>query len=133
MSRGILTWMAGLIVLAILVNILVILGGSGGRWRRGLLLPWLLFYGFGIVGCFVTHIYFTSLCWREEKVEISIFCYFNIHLLTLDYFQIIGLVCHLTGFVFLVLWSLVWIVSAQITEKTKTIISRPSPLGFQRL
>ena len=67
--------MAGLIVLAILVNILLILGGSGGRWRRGLLLPWLLFYGFGIVGCFVTHIYFTSLCWREEKVDLPIFQY----------------------------------------------------------
>ena len=68
-ARGTLTWMAGLIVLAILVNILMILGGSGGRWRRGLLLPWLIFYGFGIVGCFVTHIYFTSLCWREEKMD----------------------------------------------------------------
>ena len=62
--------MAGLIVLAIMVNILVILGGSGGRWRRGLLLPWLLLYGFVTVGCLVTHLYFTSLCWREEKVSI---------------------------------------------------------------
>ena len=70
-SRGTLTWMAGLIVLAIMVNILVILGGSGGRWRRGLLLPWLLFYGFVTVGCLVTHLYFTSLCWREEKVRMA--------------------------------------------------------------
>jgi hypothetical protein len=121
--------MAGLIVLAILVNILLILGGSGGRWRRGLLLPWLLFYGFLIVGCFSTHIYLTSLCWREEKVDQSL----NIQFLAPEYFQILGLVCLVTGFVFLVLWSLVWIVSAQITEKTKTIISRPSPLGLQRL
>ena len=69
-TRGTLTWMAGFIVLAIMVNILVILGGSGGRWRRGLLLPWLLFYGFVTVGCLVTHLYFTSLCWREEKVSV---------------------------------------------------------------
>ena len=68
-TRGTLTWMAGLIVLGIMVNILVILGGGGGRWRRGLLLPWLLFYGFVTVGCLVTHLYFTSLCWREEKVR----------------------------------------------------------------
>jgi len=112
-SRGTLTWMAGSIVLAIMVNILIILGGSGGRWRRGLLLPWLLFYGAGIVGCLLTHLYFTSLCWREEKI--------------------IGMVCLGMGFIFLVLWSLVWIVSAEMTEKPKTIISRPSPLGFQRL
>jgi hypothetical protein len=125
--------MAGLIVFAILVNILLILGGSGGRWRRGLLLPWLLFYGFAIVGCFVTHIYFTSLCWREEKVDKLIFCFFNIQFLAPEHFQIIGLVCLGFGFVFLVLWNLVWIVSAEMTEKTKTIISRPSPLGFQRL
>eukprot|EP00092_Neocalanus_flemingeri_P046102 GFUD01051798.1.p1 GENE.GFUD01051798.1~~GFUD01051798.1.p1 ORF type:complete len:183 (-),score=22.01 GFUD01051798.1:263-778(-) len=111
-SRGTLTWMAGCIVLAIMVNILLILGGSGRRWRRVLLLPWLLFYGAGIVFCLVTHLYFTSLCWREEKI--------------------IGMVCLGVGFVFLVLWSLVWIVSAEMTDKTKTIISRPSNLGFQR-
>jgi len=112
-SRGSLTCLAGLIVVGILLNILLILGGSGGRWRRGLLLPWLLFYGVGIVCCLVAHIYYTSLCWREEKI--------------------IGLLCLGTGFIFLVLWSLVWIVSAQITEKSKTIISTPGPLAFQRL
>ena len=58
--------------------------------------------------------------------------FFYIQLLTQDYFQIIGLVCLAIGFVFLVLWTLVWIVSAEMTEKTKTIISRPSPLGVSK-
>ena len=51
----------GLIILAILLNILVILGRRGGRWRRGLLLPWMIFYGFTIISCFVKIKYsFTS-------------------------------------------------------------------------
>ena len=50
------------------VNILLVLGCSGKRWRRLLVLPWLLFYGAGAVICIWTHLYYTSLCWREEKV-----------------------------------------------------------------
>merc|ERR1712037_392769 len=65
-SRGTLTAMAGLIVLAIMVNILVILGASGGRWRRALLLPWLLLYGAGIVACLASHLYFTR--WKHESL-----------------------------------------------------------------
>jgi uncharacterized membrane protein YhhN len=38
------------------------------RWRRSLLLPWLIFYGAGIILCLLLHLYYTSLCWREEKV-----------------------------------------------------------------
>ena len=93
-------------------------------------MPWLLFYGFGIVGCLVAHLYYTSLCWREEKVggQYDTRIENNSRI-----FQIIGLVCLCMGFLFLVLWSLVWIVSAKMTEKSKTIISMPSPLGFQRL
>ena len=34
-------------------------------------LPWLLFYGGGIVTCIWSHLYYTSLCWREEKVSRS--------------------------------------------------------------
>jgi len=112
-SRGRLTSMAGVIVLAIMVNILVILGGSGGRWRRALLLPWLLFYGAGIVCCLTLHLYFTSLCWREEKF--------------------IGMLCLGLAFVFLILWSVIWLVAAEVTDRPKTLISRPSPLTFQRL
>jgi len=113
MSRGQLTLMAGSIVLAVMVNILLILGGSGKKWRRALVLPWLLFYGAGIIFCLMLHLYYTSLCWREEKI--------------------IGMVCLGTGFSFLVLWSVVWIVAAEMGDKQKTIISRPNPLGFQRL
>ena len=43
------------------------------------------------------------------------------------------MVCLGTGFLFLVLWSLVWIVAAEMGDKEKKIISRPNPLGFQRL
>jgi len=113
LSRGSLTLMAGLIVLGILANTLLVLGGNGGRWRRALLLPWLLGYGAGIVCCFWTHLYYTSQCWREEKL--------------------IGVACLLVGTFFLVIWCLVWMVAAQMTEKQKTIISRPSNLAFQRL
>ena len=45
----------------------------------------------------------------------------------------IGLGCLGLGFVFLVIWSLVWMVAAQVTEKQKTIISRPNPLLFKRV
>lgn len=111
--RGPLTMMGATIVVSILVNILLILGCSGRRWRRALVLPWLLFYGGGIVTCIWSHLYYTSLCWREEKM--------------------IGLGCLGLGFVFLVIWSLVWMVAAQVTEKQKTIISRPNPLLFKRV
>jgi len=112
-SRGTLTAMAGLIVLAIMVNILVILGASGGRWRRALLLPWLLLYGAGIVACLASHLYFTSLCWREEKVT--------------------GMICLALAFIFLILWSLVWLVAAQVTGHPKTLLAGNSALTFQRL
>merc|ERR1719402_1995404 len=107
MSRASLTAMAGLIVIAIMVNILVILGGSGGRWRRALLLPWLLFYGAGIVCCLTLHLYFTSLCWREEKF--------------------IAMLCLGLAFVFLILWSIIWLVAAEVADRPKTLISRPNP------
>ena len=55
--------------MSIVVNILMILGCSGKKWRRVLVLPWLLFYGAGVVICIWTHLYYTSLCWREEKVH----------------------------------------------------------------
>ena len=78
--------MAGCIVLSILVNIMLILGGkihhslpspltpppppsgTGSKWRRTLTIPWLVLYGAGIIIALATHLYFTSQCWREEKV-----------------------------------------------------------------
>jgi len=112
-SRGTLTLMAGCIVLSILVNILLILGGTGSRWRRTLTIPWLVFYGAGIIISLSTHLHFTSKCWREEKL--------------------IGLACLCLSFIFLIIWTLVWLVAAQVTEKKKTMISVPSNSAFQRL
>lgn len=112
-SNRTLSVMVGSIVVSVLVNILLILGCKGTRWRRIMVLPWLLFYGAGIVTCIWSHLYYTSLCWREEKM--------------------IGLGCLGLGFIFLVIWSLVWMVAAQVTEKQKTIISRPNPLLLKRV
>ena len=67
-SNRTLSVMVGSIVVSVLVNILLILGCKGTRWRRIMVLPWLLFYGAGIVTCIWSHLYYTSLCWREEKV-----------------------------------------------------------------
>jgi len=112
-SRGSLTLMAGCIVLSILVNIMLILGGTGSKWRRTLTIPWLVLYGAGIIIALATHLYFTSQCWREEKF--------------------IGLLCLCLGFLFIILWTLVWLVAAQVTEKRRTMISVPSNTAFQRL
>jgi len=112
-SRGTERMMGGSIAISILVNILLILGCSGRKWRRLLVLPWLMFYGGGVISCLWLHLYYTSHCWRTEKMT--------------------GLACLSVGFVFLVIWSLVWMVAAQITEKQKTIISRPNPLLFKRV
>jgi hypothetical protein len=46
---------------------------------------------------------------------------------------LIGLGCLGAGFIFLVLWSLVWVVAAEMADKDKVLMARPSPLGFQRL
>merc|ERR1712110_106603 len=95
-SRGSLTLMAGCIVLSILVNIMLILGGTGSKWRRTLTIPWLVLYGAGIIISLATHLHFTSKCWREEKF--------------------IGLLCLCLGFLFIILWTLVWLVAAQIWQ-----------------
>jgi hypothetical protein len=47
--------------------------------------------------------------------------------------KLIGLGCLGAGFIFLVLWSLVWVVAAEMADKDKVLMARPSPLGFQRL
>ena len=43
------TIIATCIIVAIVTNLLVIVGGSGKRWRRAFLLPWLIFYGLGVL------------------------------------------------------------------------------------
>lgn len=113
LSRAALTGMAGAILLSILVNILLLLGAAGGRWRRVLVLPWLLFYGAAVVCCLLAHLYFTSLCWREEKV--------------------VGMVCLGAAFLLLGLWAAVWTVAAQLTDRPRQLISVPGNTAFQRL
>ena len=83
------------------------------RWRRVVLLtPWLIFYGVGILVAIVSHQWFTTDCWVEEKVY--------------------GIISLALGFVTMIVWTLVWIVSAEAYEKPKVLIGR-NPLGFQRL
>lgn len=103
---------SSLIIVAIVANLLVIVGCSGNRWRRVLLLPWLILYGLGVLVAIVAHQWLTTLCWVEEKIY--------------------GLVALAIGFVTLVIWTLVWIVAAEAAEKPKTLIGA-NPLGFQRL
>ena len=95
--------MGGSIVLSICVNILLILACNGKKWRRTLAFPWLMLYGAGVVSCLWTHLYYTSLCWREEKVVTTHQLpggLFNV------YSQMIGLGCLAIGFVFIIIWSL---------------------------
>merc|ERR1711874_403372 len=48
-SNNKLNLMGGSIVISIFVNILLILGCNGKKWRRALAFPWLIFYGWGVV------------------------------------------------------------------------------------
>ena len=153
--------MAGCIVLSILVNILLILGGedntplrvfintstvmsgTGSRWRRTLTIPWLVFYGAGIIISLSTHLHFTSKCWREEKVwkasllvtvvipthtgVVCVMMYRYIYMSSplsdssyLFSFKLIGLACLCLSFIFLIIWTLVWLVAAQV-DRTSSI------------
>jgi len=106
------TVISSCIIVAIVCNLMVIVGGSGKKWRRAFLLPWLIFYGLGVLVSIVAHQWLTTLCWVEEKIY--------------------GLISLVIGFVTLVVWTLVWIVAAEAGEKPKTLIGR-NPLGFQKL
>jgi len=101
------------IIIGIACNIFAVVGCCVTRWRRVLLLtPWLIFYGVGILVAIVTHQWFTTDCWVEEKVY--------------------GIISLALGFVTMIIWTLVWIVAAEAYEKPKVLIGR-NPLGFQRL
>ena len=101
------------IIIGIACNILAVVGCCVTRWRRVLLLtPWLIFYGVVILVAIVTHQWFTTDCWVEEKVY--------------------GIVSLALGFITMIIWTLVWIVAAEAYEKPKVLIGR-NPLGFQRL
>ena len=100
------------ILTAITVNLLAIFGTFGSRWRRILVLPWLVFYGIGVLIAIASHQWLTTLCWVEEKIY--------------------GLVALCIGFITLIVWTAMWIVAAEAAEKPKVMLNR-NPLGFQRL
>eukprot|EP00095_Tigriopus_kingsejongensis_P011415 maker-scaffold993_size72668-snap-gene-0.15 protein:Tk11415 transcript:maker-scaffold993_size72668-snap-gene-0.15-mRNA-1 annotation:"c-5 sterol desaturase erg3" len=88
------------IISSIVINLMLIAGGSGSKWRRCLLVPWLIFYGLLVLLCLGVHQWFTTLCWVEEKIY--------------------GLISLVFGILLLCLWTLVWIVAAEASETTET-------------
>jgi len=101
-----------IIMAAIAVNLLVFFGSTGERWRRVFLMPWLIYYGIGILIAFGSHQWLTTLCWVEEKLY--------------------GLIALGIGFFSTILWTCVWIVAAEAADKPQVMLNR-NPLGFQRL
>lgn len=59
---------SAIILAAIVVNLLVFFGSTGERWRRVFLMPWLIYYGIGILIAIAAHQWLTTLCWVEEKI-----------------------------------------------------------------
>ena len=101
-----------IIMAAIAVNLLVFFGSTGERWRRVFLMPWLIYYGIGILIAIGAHQWLTTLCWVEEKLY--------------------GLIALGIGFFTTILWTTVWIVAAEAADKPQVMLNR-NPLGFQRL
>jgi hypothetical protein len=101
-----------IILLAIVVNLLVFFGSTGERWRRIFLMPWLIYYGLGILIAIGAHQWLTTLCWVEEKIY--------------------GLIALSIGFLSIIVWTTVWIVAAEAADKPQVLLNR-NPLGFQRL
>jgi hypothetical protein len=71
------------------------------------LLPWLIFYGLGVLVSIVAHQWLTTLCWVEEKIY--------------------GLISLVIGFLTLLVWTLMWIVAAEAgTDFAKLHFGRKS-------
>ena len=102
-----------IITAAIIVNMLIFIGSTGDRWRRVFLMPWLIYYGIGILIAIGAHQWLTTLCWVEEKIY--------------------GLIALGIGFVTTILWTAVWIVAAEAADKQPQVLINRNPLGFQRL
>ena len=75
-----------------LVHLAVVIGCDGARWRRSLLVPWLLFHGLVVIACFFLHQWFTTDCWVREKLY--------------------GFFALLVGTGSLVLWTAIWWIAA---------------------
>lgn len=104
------------IISSIAINLMLIAGGSGSKWRRCLLVPWLIFYGLLVLFCLGTHQWFTTLCWVEEKIY--------------------GLISLCFGIILLCLWTLVWIVAAEASEAEEvqtTTFTNTKLSNFHRL
>jgi len=101
-----------IILAAIAVNLLVFIGSTGERWRRVFLMPWLIYYGIGILIAIGAHQWLTTMCWVEEKIY--------------------GLIALGVGFLTSIIWTAVWIVAAEAADKPQVLLNR-NPLGFQRL
>lgn len=102
-----------MILTAIAVNLMIFVGSTGDRWRRVFLMPWLIYYGLGILIAIGAHQWLTTLCWVEEKIY--------------------GLIALGIGFLTTILWTAVWIVAAEAADKQPQVLLNRNPLGFQRL
>ena len=60
------------LVISILVNILLILGCSGKRWRRALAFPWLIFYGKMMILSVPTAIFVVRLGCCDSHLDTSL-------------------------------------------------------------
>lgn len=101
------------IISGIVINLLLIMGGSGSKWRRSLLVPWLIFYGLVVLLCLGVHQWFTTLCWVEEKIY--------------------GLISLVVGCLILLFWTFVWIVAAEASEQPQESYANTKMSSFHRL
>ena len=101
------------IIAGIVINLLLIMGGSGSKWRRSLLVPWLIFYGLVVLLCLGVHQWFTTLCWVEEKIY--------------------GLISLVVGCLILLFWTFVWIVAAEASEQPQESYANTKMSSFHRL
>ena len=125
---------SAIILAAIVVNLLVFFGSTGERWRRVFLMPWLIYYGIGILIAIAAHQWLTTLCWVEEKIY-GKYIYIILRLFHFNLcptFIIPGLIALGIGFFTTILWTTVWIVAAEAADKPQVLLNR-NPLGFQRL
>ena len=100
-------------------------------------MPWLIYYGIGILIAIAAHQWLTTLCWVEEKIygkyiSAYVCLLFITNFTYLFTFILPGLIALGIGFFTTILWTAVWIVAAEAADKPQVLLNR-NPLGFQRL
>ena len=50
-----------------MVNLFAIIGSAGAKWRRGLMVPWLILYGFIVIILVGMYEWCTADCYFEHK------------------------------------------------------------------